>query len=459
MARHSKTNKIAKRLIAENLNLIKDDNLLIIFEESTLELAELISSAAVNLGVNATMILVPLRSQQKMLSQSNLSLPIISAMESADAVITCLNDSSQCMEFRSKIVDQRRNNTAIGHTPGLTLQMLRNSFDYDFDDVTEICKELAFPLALATRMTIKTCDRNGVQHELSVETGGWARLPIISDGKVPRGSWGNLLAGETYIAPIEGTASGSIVINGAIRNLLVEGRRELTLYFDKGNLVDQSSADPNVIKNFLDSTKKIARNKRDRNWSNLAEIGIGANKKIKRLTGKPVIDEKMFGTLHIAIGENTDMGGSVESVIHYDMTTYAPDVFIVPLNSHIENEFLKSGTLVKPSKDWQEHLEDIQVSEDWANSVSFLRKVAKYQEDSELVNKICINPASKTLVFQLGDKKLSHLGRALLDLLQDGGHSRVIWEQLATRIGATVSDTQKVVKFLETHEMIRTSHI
>ncbi|MFX0189101.1 MAG: aminopeptidase, partial [Candidatus Hodarchaeota archaeon] len=55
----------------------------------------------------------------------------------------------------------------------------------------------------------------------------------------------------------------------------------------------------------------------DENGNNIAELGIGTNHTLKRLTGT-VGDKMMKGTAHIAIGKNINIGGNTYSNIHHD---------------------------------------------------------------------------------------------------------------------------------------------
>ncbi len=56
----------------------------------------------------------------------------------------------------------------------------------------------------------------------------------------------------------------------------------------------------------------------DENAHNIGELGIGTNPKA-RLTGRVLEDEKVLGTIHIALGDNTSyVGGHTKSKIHLD---------------------------------------------------------------------------------------------------------------------------------------------
>jgi aminopeptidase len=52
----------------------------------------------------------------------------------------------------------------------------------------------------------------------------------------------------------------------------------------------------------------------------LGEIGIGTNTGVDRPIGSILVDEKMGGTVHLALGRSyPETGGTNESAIHWDM--------------------------------------------------------------------------------------------------------------------------------------------
>ena len=58
---------------------------------------------------------------------------------------------------------------------------------------------------------------------------------------------------------------------------------------------------------------------------NLAEFGIGTNPNA-RLIGNVLEDEKVLGTCHIALGDNSTFGGKVRAGIHVDGIFLRPTV-------------------------------------------------------------------------------------------------------------------------------------
>ena len=51
----------------------------------------------------------------------------------------------------------------------------------------------------------------------------------------------------------------------------------------------------------------------------LGEFGIGLNPAVNAVTGFTLLDEKMIGTCHLALGENRALGGLNNSVLHWDL--------------------------------------------------------------------------------------------------------------------------------------------
>ena len=167
------------------------------------------------------------------------------------------------------------------------------------------------------------------------------------------GIWGNVPSGETYIAPIEGSAEGSVVINGSIPDRLLAPNEEIVLHFAGGRLVSIEPENSPATRWLIETHIEPAKAKDDTNWNNLAEIGIGVNPGVRALTGNMLFDEKSVGTAHIALGSNTFMGGQIESSIHCDMVIRNPTILID------EKLIAAAGQLQIAKADWQESFLDI----------------------------------------------------------------------------------------------------
>ncbi len=122
----------------------------------------------------------------------------------------------------------------------------------------------------------------------------------------------NLPGGEFFGCPIEDSADGEISFGdfpAVYRGREITGIR---LRFAGGLVVD-AAADSNeaYLIETLDTDEGARR---------LGELGIGCNPGITRYMKNTLFDEKMNGTVHLALGNSyTDLGGVNRSAIHWDL--------------------------------------------------------------------------------------------------------------------------------------------
>ncbi len=141
----------------------------------------------------------------------------------------------------------------------------------------------------------------GTDIRLGIE--GRKFIPCVGDRNMPDG--------EFFTGPIEDSVEGvvSFHLPAMIGGREVSGVR---LRFEGGKVVDASAerGEPFLIES-LDSDEGARR---------LGELGIGTNYGIDRGTRDVLLDEKIGGTVHMALGASyPETGGTNESSIHYDM--------------------------------------------------------------------------------------------------------------------------------------------
>ena len=144
-------------------------------------------------------------------------------------------------------------------------------------------------------------EAEGTDLTLSVEGRTW----VNSDGKR------NMPSGEVFTGPVETSAEGRarFTIPSAPGGMDVE---DIELEFREGVVVDARAARG---QDYLRQTLAT-----DPGASRLGEIGIGTNAGIDRPIGAILFDEKIGGTVHLAIGSSyPETGGVNESAVHWDM--------------------------------------------------------------------------------------------------------------------------------------------
>src|SRR3989344_5528915 len=186
----------------------------------------------------------------------------------------------------------------IATLPGITEEMLKQSLLADPKELERYSKKLV--KALKNKNLIRIITKSGTDVILSARKRKIE--PDIADIR-KKGSYGNLPAGEVSFSPVEGSANGIIVIN-SMEDYAKPGTKVLAFNGIAISISDYNSKLAKVFKTIENST-------------NIAELGIGINKKAK-LIGKILQDEKVIGTCHIAFGNNKSYGGKIYSEVHLD---------------------------------------------------------------------------------------------------------------------------------------------
>jgi aminopeptidase len=153
---------------------------------------------------------------------------------------------------------------------------------------------------LATAREIRI-ESDGTDLRLRVDGRRW----INSDGRR------NMPSGEVFTGPLEDSASGTIrfTIPASSRGVEVDG---VELTFQDGVVVSARAARGDDYLQSALATDPGARY--------LGELGIGTNSGIDRATGSTLLDEKIAGTVHLALGRSyPETGGKNSSALHWDL--------------------------------------------------------------------------------------------------------------------------------------------
>jgi aminopeptidase len=236
-------------------------------------------------------------------------LPLVAqAMTEADVVICPTSVSLTHTQARINAVQK---GARVATMPGITAAMFAaGAITADYTEVEELThKVVALLTAGATAKIVK--DGHTLTMSLAQRTG----VPSTGVYKKP-GAFGNLPSGEAYIAPVEGTANGAMIIDGSMVGIgkLTE---PLLVKIVNGKLAALQGRDADKIAILLANGRNAS----------LGELGIGTNQKA-RLSGVILEDEKVYGTVHIAFGTNTSFGGTVKADCHMDGIILKPDLYI-----------------------------------------------------------------------------------------------------------------------------------
>ncbi|MFH1460088.1 MAG: aminopeptidase [Candidatus Omnitrophota bacterium] len=129
------------------------------------------------------------------------------------------------------------------------------------------------------------------------------------------GAFGNLPEGEVSFAPEN--AQGTYVVDASFPGL---GILDFPLYFEVA---------AGIVKNIRGKYAQTIKDRLDQAGFRaycVAELGIGLNPKAK-IIGIVLEDEKVKGTVHIAVGNNLSYGGNNDVPLHLDGVITKPDVY------------------------------------------------------------------------------------------------------------------------------------
>ena len=151
---------------------------------------------------------------------------------------------------------------------------------------------------------VKTVRYINDQTDITFSTNG--RTWINSDGQT------NMPSGEVYTSPVEDSVQGHIhfTFPSIYGGQLIEG---VSLFVENGEITKWTAKRG---QSFLDHVFKIPGARR------FGEVAIGTNYNISTHTNNILFDEKIGGTVHMAIGQSyLQTGGKNHSSIHWDMIT------------------------------------------------------------------------------------------------------------------------------------------
>ena len=198
-----------------------------------------------------------------------------------------------CKRFTQIRIPTEANAAESGLDPEDYIRRMNSAYDIDYDRLAEACRQEAANLADAEKVAVTT----GEDCVLSLELTNRKWLTDTGDGDLP--------CGEIYIAPVENRTNGKV----CFEELWLDGVKypDVMLEIAEGEIIRCSNEA--LSKEFEDMPKENRT---------VCELGLGMNPNVRDLCGYTLLDEKMAGTFHIAIGMNTMFGGTNQASDHID---------------------------------------------------------------------------------------------------------------------------------------------
>jgi len=293
--------------VKDCLKVQKDESFLVVTDTELKTIGQALFEAGRSIGAESVfMEIVPLsrngEEPPKMVSQ---------AMAASEAVIIPTSKSlTHTMARREACSAGAR----VATMPGITKDTMVRCLNADYYAIAERTKRITKLLTEAKSAHVTT--ESGTDIIIPIEgINGIASTGLIHD----RGGFGNLPSGEAYLMPVENSSNGVFIVDGSMAGIGdLTGKTPITIIVKDGLAVEITGGpEADLLKEKLEAVGPKA--------FNTAELGIGTND-TAIITGNILEDEKVMGTIHIALGNNMSMGGTVNVPIHLDGIVKNPTV-------------------------------------------------------------------------------------------------------------------------------------
>ncbi|HMJ03624.1 MAG TPA: aminopeptidase [Conexibacter sp.] len=266
-------------------------------------LAEALRDAAARYGADAVLALMDPRENDG----TEPPPPVAAALAACDVYIVPTSRSLSHTEARRAATQAGARGATL---PGVTADMLARMMAIDFDALKARTLQVTRLLDEADEAHI-ACAHGS---DMTIDIGG--RRGLADYGEISgHASFGNLPAGEGFVAPLSGhgtLAATSLAPLGI-------SPEPVLLTVEDGHL---TAANGPFGPDFFE---RLAQH--GPNGTNIAELGVGTND-AAILTGNVLEDEKILGTVHVAFGASAGIGGTVSVPIHLDVVVVEPTLHV-----------------------------------------------------------------------------------------------------------------------------------
>jgi leucyl aminopeptidase (aminopeptidase T) len=237
--------------------------------------------------------------------------PFVASLDATDAVcfwFVHIHDG-EFAGFRKPLYQRAvEAGTRVAFGGHMDQSILDHEMAADYGALRELTARLGERLTGSTRVRVTT--PGGTDCTFDVTGREWK----LDDGVLDQpGAFGNLPAGEVFVAPLATGADGVCAID---RSIAIGGvglvDEPILLTFERGRIVAVEGG------RSADATR-AAIAEAGEGADVVAELGIGTNAGA-RITGSVITDEKVLGTAHVAFGDNASgsYGGDNRAAIHVD---------------------------------------------------------------------------------------------------------------------------------------------
>jgi len=256
-------------------------------------------------------VLVPLMEKRASRAQLRGAVRIVRAhrRDAPAAALFLTHHSATHTKFRALLTDAA--GAKVASMPGIMEPMFRTAMAINWRRMAALTGRVARRMNAADSVRITSPD--GTNLSFSIR----GRRSVPDTGLLKAGRFGNLPAGEAFVAPVEGTGEGTLAARHGPECAFPRGirftvRRSRVVRVEGGGVVGRRLA---------------GLFRAHPEYGVIAEFGVGTNPRAGVRTNI-LESEKILGTIHIAFGDNATFGGRNRAAFHQDFLVFKPTVVL-----------------------------------------------------------------------------------------------------------------------------------
>ena len=293
-------------VLVDCMKIGPDENVLILTDPKKRPIAEALVARARELAAEALLI----EMSERATHGTEPPDAVRASMLACDVVVAPTSKSVSHTDARHSATSS---GVRVATMPDVTEELLIRTMSADYGQVKKRSELVANRLTKGSEVHVATAAGTDVTFFIDGRNG------IADTGDLSTaGAFGNLPAGEGFIAPLEGKTSGRIVLDGSIWPVGALSQ-PLVVDIENGYAVNIEGPAAKTFKSVIGPYGREA--------FAVAELGIGTNDAAK-LGGNVLEDEKILGTIHVAFGDNHSFGGTIRVPSHQDGVVLDPVVTI-----------------------------------------------------------------------------------------------------------------------------------
>ena len=292
---------VAKKIIDESLEIKSYEKVCLVTDNDN-DIVDAFRESLINSEIEYEELMIT--------DKRNPSSSIPEAREYFDKCDVIIAPTLKSITHSQETTEAKKNNKRGVTLPGITEEIFLKILEADIKKVDGLNQELNGLLKGSKKIRVTT--ENGTDVFFSVKGRKW----VLDNFKKENKDIGNLPSGEVFIAPVEDSMNGIIVIDYYEK---IKPRDKATLNVKNGKIVKWNENAEKYIEGLKNGGE---------NGLIIGEFGIGTNYSHKKFVGNILHDEKIYGSCHIAFGMNTGFGGKNIANVHQDVILMNPKIIV-----------------------------------------------------------------------------------------------------------------------------------